>query len=114
MRLDEAKRRFDVPETTLRHYICEGFIRPDPAKPGCYRDDDFDNLGMITTLLEAGFTPEEIRWFLKESAGDGADGNVEQLLRKKRRCLLNDIHVRQRLLDNLDYIMNTRKQKEDQ
>ena len=61
-----------------------------------------------------GLSAEERRRFL--IFADGADGREERaaLLRGKRRRLLDEIHERQRIIDNIDcLIWQWRKRKEE-
>ncbi len=76
-----------------------------------YCTEDFDRIGLIETLLSAGFTPEETKKFLKLTENMGTDEEQIRMLRKRRNSLLNDIHEKQQLLDSLDFmIWNKKKQ----
>lgn len=107
MTLSEAEKRFTLPRSTLEEYITFGFIRKvagqaEEIEPE-YRDEDFERLGLVDTLLEAGFTPKETGRFLNltETAGTGEE--QIRMLRRQRRNLLDDIHKMQKILDGLDY-----------
>lgn len=112
MKIVEAEKKFDLPKEVLEQYISLGFIRPAEGKAVAneYRDRDFNNLGLIDTLLRAGFPPEEIRRFLSLTEKAGTDGQQIRMLRKGRRTLLDDIHKKQQLLDNLDFMILGKRQ----
>ena len=60
MTLQEAEKKFGLPHNVLKQYISFGLIRENGVLNE-YRDEDFERLGLIDTLLGAGFTPEETK-----------------------------------------------------
>lgn len=111
MTLEEAGKRFEVSMNVLERYISFGFIREaEPnSVPVQYVDSDFDRLGLISTLLSAGFTPEETKKYLLLTENRVDDEEEIRMLRKQRRTLMNDIHKKQQLLDHLDYMIFEKK-----
>lgn len=113
MTLKEAEKKFDLPQKTLKKYVALGFIR----KVGMmetddnYQEDNFERLGLIDTLLSAGFTPEETKRYLLLTENLGADEEQINMLKKQRRSLLDDIHKKQQLLDSLDFMIWDKKSK---
>ena len=107
MTLNDAAKKFDLPLETLKKYISLGFIRENSNTDGTaqYKDSDFERLGLIDTLIQSGFTPEETKKYLALTENMGADETQIRMLKKQRRSLLNDIHKKQQLLDNLDYMI---------
>jgi len=98
MTLKEAEKKFGLPRSVLEDYVSYGFIRGDSV-PDNYKDEDFERLGLIDTLLNAGFTPEETKKYLFLTENMGTDEQQISMLKKQRRLLLDDIHKRQQLLD---------------
>lgn len=114
MTLSEAEKRFTLPRPTLEEYAAFGFIRKMENQTGGkepeYREADFGRLGLVNTLLRAGLSPEETGRFLNMTETAGTEEEQIRMLRRKRRNLLDDIHKRQKILDELDYMIWERKQ----
>ena len=112
MTLPEAEKKFALPIKTLEDYVAFGFIRKveDAGNIPLYADEDFHRLGLIQTLLSAGFTPEETRAYLSLTENMGTDEEQVRMLRKQRWSLLNDIHKKQQILDKLDFMIWNKKQ----
>lgn len=104
MTLQEAEKQFGLPRSVLKEYISFGLIRKTSI-PDEYRDEDFERLGLIDTLLGAGFTPEEAKRYLLLTESKGTDEQQLSMLKKRRRFLLEDIHKKQRFLDSIDYMI---------
>ena len=108
MTLQEAEKKFGLPHNVLKQYISFGLIRENGVLNE-YRDEDFERLGLIDTLLGAGFTPEETKRYLLLTERKGTDEQQLGMLKKQRRSLLDDIHKKQRFLDCLDYMIWAKK-----
>lgn len=74
-----------------------------------FRDEDFESLGMIDTLLNAGFTTKEAREYLLHSGKLETEQQQITMLTNKRRIILDEIHQKQKLLDCLDYMLWEKK-----
>lgn len=113
MTLEEAGKKFGVSVRTLEKYVSFGFIKKAKSVDSstAYKDTDFERLGLIDTLLSAGFTPEETKKYLLLTENMGTDEEQIRMLKKQRRSLLDDIHKKQQLLDNLDYMIWNKKNK---
>lgn len=103
MTLEEAGKKFDFPIDKLQRYVSFGFIKNN--SPDGYEEEDFNRLGLIETLLGAGFTVEEAGRYLSLTENTGSDAEQIRMLKKQRRLLLDDIHKKQQFLDNLDYMI---------
>lgn len=66
MTLEQAGKRFGVSVHTLEKYVSYGFIKQIKTNgiSAIYNDTDFEQLGLIDTLLSTGFTPEETKKYL--------------------------------------------------
>ena len=104
MTLQEAEKKFGLPHSILEKYVSFGLIRENDTLNE-YRDEDFERLGLIDTLLGTGFTPEETKRYLLLTESKGTGKQQLDMLKKQRRSLLDDIHKKQRFLDSLDYMI---------
>lgn len=104
MTLQEAEKQFGLPRSVLEKYISFGLIRKTSISDE-YRDEDFERLGLIDTLLGVGFTPEEAKRYLLLAESKGTDEQQLSMLKKRYRFLLEDIHKKQRFLDSIDYMI---------
>ena len=66
MTLNDAAKKFDLPLETLKKYISFGLIKVNSDTDGTvqYNDSDFERLGLIDTLIQSGFSPEETKKYL--------------------------------------------------
>lgn len=114
MTLAEAEKAFGISIDTLKKYVSFGFIRQSDTNYGAseYRDEDFDRLGTVSILMNAGFSTKEIRKYLELLENTGTDEEQIRMLRKQRRYLLDDIHKKQQTLDQLDFMVWNKKIKE--
>ncbi len=108
MTLEEAEKRFGLSCSVLEKYVSFGLIRESNV-PENYRDEDFERLRLIDTLLGSGFTPEEAKKYLLLTEEMGTEEQQIKMLKRGRRLLLNDIHKKQQFLDSLDYIIWSKK-----
>lgn len=108
MTLKEAEKKFGLPYNILEKYVSFGLIRESNI-PENYRDEDFERLGLIDTLLGSGLAPEEAKRYLLLTEETGTDEQQINMLKRGRRSLLNDIHKKQKFLDSLDYIIWSKK-----
>ncbi len=108
MTLKEAEKKFALPYNILEKYVSFGLIRESNI-PENYRDEDFERLELIDTLLGSGFAPEEAKRYLLLTEETGTDEQQINMLKRGRRSLLNDIHKKQKFLDSLDYIIWSKK-----
>lgn len=113
MTLAEAEKKFCISIDALKQYVSFGFIQAKQSENGVedYREQDFEHLGLIKTLSGAGFSTEEIKRFLFLTENTGTNEEQIYMLRKHRCSLLENIHEKQQLLDQLDFmIWNKKKQ----
>ena len=114
MTLAEAEKKFNLPMDTLKQYVSFGFIHTKQSENQAedYMDQDFERLGLIETLMSAGFTAEETRKYLSLTENMGTGEEQIRMLRKHRYIVLDDIHKRQQLLDQLDFMIWNKKKEE--
>lgn len=83
---------------------CRQFINGIPD----YTEDELRRVGLIHSLLKAGFDIDSLKKFFSLPVHDGADKEEKLRLLRKQRCqLLDEIHGKQQSLDELDYMIET-------
>lgn len=108
MTREQASERFGVPLSKLRAYERQGLFdchrQPDGSVN--YTDELMDYVGIINILTDAGAEADTLRsfmWQLMESTITKEE--KLRYLRKQRQKLLEEIHTKQKSLDQLDYII---------
>lgn len=108
MSIEQASERFGVSLEKLRLYEAQGLFDCHRGPDGAvvYDDELMDYIGIINVLTEAGAEPEALRGFMRRLM-ESTITKEEKLryLRGQRKKLLEDIHAKQKSLDQLDYII---------
>ena len=110
MTREETGARCRIPAELLREYERWGLCSGEGKTPGAWRYDqeDLDRLSLMTTLLDAGFTPEETERYLRLAMSGGETaGERLAMLRRRRDGMLDEIHRKQEQLDRLDHLRFT-------
>lgn len=104
MTREEAAGYYHMERETLLFYESIGLLDCVKKENGGYEYQDLDprRAGLIPILLKAGMEPGDVRTFLLGREGTGREDQL-RLLRKCRCQLLEEIHARQQVLDQLDY-----------
>ena len=61
--------------------------------------------GLSLFLRSVGFSAADVRRYLEMSARDGTEDARAHLLRGQRGRLLDELHRRQQILDQVDYLI---------
>lgn len=113
MTLNEASKRFHISIEKLKSYEENGLLEHQTLADGTfdYTETEFWHIGLIHSLLRSGIDMEVLKKYLR-LIKDKTSSKQEQIkiLRKQRYELLDDIHDKQQVLDELDYMI--RKTKE--
>lgn len=107
MTMQEASERYHIPMHILRQYKEWGLCGAVKQVMGDwqYDDADLDRLSTILTLHDIGFTAEETEAYMRLLlAGDDTAKQRLDMLEKKRSAALEEIHVKERQLQRLDYL----------
>lgn len=109
--LQDASKMFGIPVDTLQQYEKNGFLQGmvKDSKAGNYEEDDFKQLGLVHFLLNAGFTQKEVRKYLELIKNNETGEEQIRMLRKQRCELLDGIHEKQQMLDQIDYMIWEKK-----
>ena len=111
----EASEFFNIPVEILDEYeswgLC-GEVRKVMGA-GQYDGRDMERLSMIMTLHDVGFSNKDIETYMRLMLeGDSTEQERLRMLTDKRSDTLDEIHLRERQLDRLDYLRFQMKKKE--
>lgn len=110
MTKEEACSRYKIPMELLDEYERWGLCGAVKKVMGAwqYDDSDLENLSLIMTLHEIGFTSEETEMYmtllLKKDKNTENDRQRLRMLQSKRGALLDEIHFKEKYLSRLDYL----------
>ena len=118
MTIQEASERYHIPMHILREYESWGLCGAVKKVMGDwqYDDADLERLSTVMTLCGIGFTAEEAERYMRLLLeGEVAELACLRMLDQKRAAVLEEIHRRERQLEQLDYLRHAlRKQTEGQ
>ncbi len=107
MTIYEASERYNIPLEILREYESWGLCGAVKKVMGAwqYDDTDIERLSLIMTLHDIGFATDEIENYMKLLVeGKDSDAARLQMLNQKRSNMLDEIHLREKQLDRLNYL----------
>lgn len=107
MTLLEASEKYNIPPEILKKYENLGFYHNVKKVMGSQQldDSDIENLSLLMTLHDIGFTTQEAENYMRLKLLSGApDAKLLHLLNEKRSKVLEDIHFREKQLQRLDYL----------
>lgn len=114
MTLSEASERFRISMDKLNYYAENELIRYEGHVNGApdYTEEEIRKTCVISTLLKTGMDIKELKNYMGLFNGS-LKGREEQIriLRKQRYKILEEIHCKQQLLDELDYMIDMMKKK---
>ena len=114
MTIEEVRRRYRIPAEILKEYESwdSGKTAGQETEERQYDDSDLEKLSLMMTLRETGFTPEETKVYVRlQTEGERTGKERLQMLNKKRSSALDELHVRQKQLDTLDYLRHRIREK---
>ncbi|MCM1180965.1 MAG: MerR family transcriptional regulator [Clostridium sp.] len=112
MTAEEVSRNYHISMEKMKYYEENGLLEHSVLPNGEieYTEQQIRCVGLIHSLINAGLEVEKIKEFMKLSYKDGSDKKEQiQILRKQRVVLLDEIHKKQRSLDELDYMIGELK-----
>ena len=107
MTIYEASERYRIPIEILKEYESWGLCGEVKKVMGSwqYDDRDLERLSMIMTLHDIGFTNQEVERYMRLLAEEGDTGEERlAMLNRRRGAALDELHLRQKQLDRLDYL----------
>lgn len=107
MTLKEASERFHISIDKLKGYEDNGFLEHAVLEDGSfdYSEKELCRVGVICSLLKSGMEAEDLKKYLH---GEDKEEQI-RILRKQRCELLDNIHERQQVLDEIDYLIREAK-----
>jgi DNA-binding transcriptional MerR regulator len=107
MTKEEASRAYNIPVEIFDQYenwgLCDTVGRVLDA--WLYDDRDLERLSMIMTLHDIGFNNSEIETYMRLLlTGESTDSERLRMLNLKRDSALDEIHLKERQLQRLDYL----------
>ena len=106
MTIKEASERYCIPIKILEEYesmeLCGTVKRVMGAWQ--YDDQDIERLSMIMTLHDIGFSKEDIDEYMQLMLSGKNDEECIAMLNKRRKLMLDKIHVMEKQIDNIDYL----------
>lgn len=111
MTIEEAGKRLSIEENVLRKYEEQGLLNLEDLN-GDNLEKELQDIRLIDSLLRIGVGSEELKK-LKNLMLQGTGTKKEQirLLRKCRFEILDEIHLKQQVLDRMDYLIHSMKQE---
>ena len=107
MTREEASRRYMIPAEILDEYERWGLCASVKQVMGCWQYDerDLERLSLIMALHDIGFSAAEVEAYMRLAlAGDDTSAQRLKMLEQLRSQTLDEIHLRERQLDRLDYL----------
>lgn len=106
MTLFEISEKYNIPPEIIKEYeqrfLCGKY--ENTAGPHEYSDEDIENLSIIITLRDIGFSAEETDRYMRAKLSGKKDSSLFCLLCEKRNSLLCQIHSMEDKLQRLDYL----------
>lgn len=100
MTIDELSERYNIEVGKLKYFAENHLIETEQS----YNGEDEKRLSVMCTLYETGLNAGEIKQFLLFGSENNRAEQI-RLLNMHRSDLLEDIHARQKSLDQLDYML---------
>lgn len=107
MTKEEVSERYCIPISILDEYHGMGLC--DAVRMAMddwhYDDEDLERLSMIMALHDIGFQSKEVESYMKLLLkGDSTENARMKMLDEHRKKALEEIHLRERQLDRMDYL----------
>lgn len=103
----ETSERYLVPVEVLREYEKWDLYGGAKKIAGEWQfdEEDLERLGVIMTLHNIGFENREVEQYMRlELHGDVKGAERIRMLQQKRDQVLDEIHIQEKRIDDLDYL----------
>ena len=107
MTMMEASRQYKIPLKILREYESWELCGRAKKVMGAwqYDDQDIERLSMIMTLHDMGFNSSEVETYMRLAMeGHKTQSRRLEMLNKKRRLMLDEVHFKEKQIANIDYL----------
>lgn len=106
MTICELSERYKIDIQKLQYFADNNLIATDEE----YGGENEKRLGILCTLYDVGLNADTMKQFLLFDSTQNNTGKIK-LLNMRRADLLEDIHLKQKSLDRLDYMLYEIKNK---
>ena len=116
MTMQEASKRYCIPVEVLREYERWGLCGVVKTVMGAwqYDDEDIERLSMIMTLHDIGFDNEQVERYMRLMLEErNSEEKRMRMLELQRDSTLDEIHVKQKQLDRMDYLRYKLQQEKE-
>ena len=116
MTINEASEKYQIPIEILKEYEAWGLCDSVKKVMGDwqYDDQDLERLSLIMTLHDIGFENSEVEEYMRLALeGEDTAQQRMQMLNKRRGIALDEIHLREKQLDRVDYLRYKNQNKKD-
>ncbi|OUQ13532.1 MerR family transcriptional regulator [Lachnoclostridium sp. An14] len=116
MTMQEASERYCIPVEVLREYERWGLCGVVKTVMGVwqYDDEDIERLSMIMTLHDIGFDNEQVERYMRLMLEErNSEEKRMRMLELLRDSTLDEIHVKQKQLDRMDYLRYKLQQEKE-
>ncbi len=107
MTINEASEKYQIPIEILKEYEAWGLCDSVKKVMGDwqYDDRDLERLSLIMTLHDIGFENSEVEEYMRLALeGENTAQQRMEMLNRQRGIALDEIHLRERQLDRMDYL----------
>ncbi|WP_346726810.1 MerR family transcriptional regulator [Feifania hominis] len=114
--MEQANEAYGIPPAILREYerlaACKAQRRGMAAQE--YDERDLERMSLMMTLHDIGFTAGQVETYMRLLLqGDDTAHERLRMLNDRRRCTLEEIHLRERQMDRLDYLRHEMRKTEN-
>ena len=116
MTMQEASKRYCIPVEVLREYERWGLCGVVKTVMGAwqYDDEDIERLSMIMTLHDIGFDNGQVERYMRLMLEErNSEEKRMRMLELLRDSTLDEIHVKQKQLDRMDYLRYKLQQEKE-
>lgn len=116
MTMQEASERYCIHVEVLREYERWGLCGVVKTVMGAwqYDDEDIERLSMIMTLHDIGFDNEQVERYMRLMLEErNSEEKRMRMLELLRDSTLDEIHVKQKQLDRMDYLRYKLQQEKE-
>jgi len=103
MTIEEASKKYNIPIKILKEYESWGLFQEVKKVMGSWQYDETDLERLSLTLHDLDFTVEEVEKYMKLSL-EKNEGECLNLLNKKRKGILDEVHLKEKQLLRIDYL----------
>lgn len=106
--INEISKQLQISADKLREYEANGLLGSTmyTEESSGHSEQFIQRICLIDFLLRSGMTTDRLKSYLRllDKKTESRDEQI-RILRKQRCCLLEEIHYKQQILDELDYMI---------